>query len=416
MKDRIDPGDDERIRVLEFVNGFAVGGTERQVVNLGRALNRERFDLRVACLRRWGHYLEEMESCDVPIAEYPIDSLRNLRTARQQWRLSGDLKRGRIQVVHTYNFYPNLFALPVARLSGTPVIVASIRDMGLYLTPGQRRAQNFVCHLADRILVNAEAVRRWLLDEGFPAGRIGGIPNGIDVARFAAPRGAGIKRRWIGLPGSGPVVAVVGRLHGMKGVEYFLQAAAIVSRRFPEARFLIVGDRLAVRDGVVVSEPSDRAELLALADSLGLVGRLVFTGFRLDIPELLAEIDLSVLPSLSEGLSNVLLESMAAGVPVVATRVGGTPEALEDGLSGLLVPPRDATALAAAISRLLGDPALALRLGQGGRRRIARSFSIESMARETERVYCDLLHGVRREASTELPVASRPQTIQEDAR
>jgi len=119
---------------------------------------------------------------------------------------------------------------------------------------------------------------------------------------------------------------------------------------------------------------------------------------------------------LSEGLSNVLLESMAAGVPVVATRVGGTPEALEDGLSGLLVPPRDATALAAAISRLLGDPALALRLGQGGRRRIARSFSIESMARETERVYCDLLHGVRREASTELPVASRPQTIQEDAR
>src|SRR5882724_5281776 len=416
MNDRIDPGDDERIRVLEFVNGFAVGGTERQVVNLGRALNRERFDLRVACLRRWGHYLEEMESCDAPIAEYPIDSLRNLRTARQQWRLAGDLKRDRIQVVHTYNFYPNVFALPVARLSGTPVIVASIRDMGLYLTPGQRRAQNFVCHLADRILVNAEAVRRWLLDEGFPAGRIEVIPNGIDMARFAAPRGAGRIRCEIGLPESAPVVAVLGRLHAMKGVEYFLQAAAIVSRRFPEARFLIVGDRLAVRDGVVVSEQSDRTGLLALADSLGLAGRLVFTGFRLDIPELLAEIDLSVLPSLSEGLSNVLLESMAAGVPVVATRVGGTPEALEEGLSGLLVPPRDAAALAEAISRLLGDPALAHRLGQGGRRRIARSFSIESMARETERVYCDLLHGVRREISPGLPVASRPQTIQEDAR
>jgi glycosyltransferase involved in cell wall biosynthesis len=161
----------------------------------------------------------------------------------------------------------------------------------------------------------------------------------------------------------------------MKGVEYFLDAAALLAPRFPEVRFLIVGDG------------AGRNELEAHAGRLGLAERVTFTGFRTDVPDLLPEAAISVLPSLSEGLSNSLLESMAAGVPVVAARVGGNPEIVEHDVSGLLVPVRDSAALAGAISTLLEDPQLAARLGEAGRRRVAELFSMERSLSEVEGLY-----------------------------
>src|SRR5256886_4183628 len=142
---------------------------------------------------------------------------------------------------------------------------------------------------------------------------------------------------------------------------------------------------------MVVDSPYKR-ELEGYAVQLGLGERVVFAGFRLDVPEILAEVAVSVLPSLSEGLSNVLLESMAAGAPVVATRVGGNPEVVEDGETGLLVPPRDPAALAQAICRLLDSPELASRFGQAGRERVIKSFSLERMVQKTESLYLDLLN------------------------
>ena len=128
---------------------------------------------------------------------------------------------------------------------------------------------------------------------------------------------------------------------------------------------------------------------------LGIGGRVVFTGFRLDVPELLSEVAISVLPSLSEALPNVVLESMAAGVPVVATRVGGNPEVVEEGVTGLLVPPQDPAALAKAICRLLENPELASRYGRAGKQRIAEQFSLERMVRQTETLYLDLIRKAR---------------------
>lgn len=382
-----------RIRLLMFVNGFGMGGTERHVVNVGRAIDRSGFDLHLACFKRWGHFLGEIEDRQVPIWEYRIDSLRNRRTLREQWRFARDLRRHRIQIVHTYNFYPNVFALPAARLARAPLVLASIRDTGVYQTPMQKRAQRLVCRLAHGIVVNAEAVRRWLVEEGYRRDKIVVIRNGIDLSRFETPGDGPRLRRELGLPQKAPIVAVVSRLHELKGLDYFLQAAAAVAGRRPDVRFLIVGDRYGLRDGTVVQENAYRAELEELARRLGIAHRVVFTGFRLDIPELLAEVAVSMLPSLSEGLSNSLLESMAAGAPVVATRVGGSPEAVEDGVTGLLVPPRDAAALAHAMETLLGDRALARRLGLAGRRRVAEHFSLESMTREIERLYRGLLRG-----------------------
>jgi len=401
----------DRIRLLTFVNGFAMGGTERHVVNLGRALDRTRFDIHLACFRRWGHFLGEIEASSLPIWEYRIDSLHNHRTLREQWRFVRDLRRNRIQIVHTYNFYPNVFALPAARLARAPRVIASIRDTGVYQTPIQRRVQRLVCRLADCVVVNADAVKRWLIEEGYSPRKIVVIRNGVDLSRFQN-RGDGNRlRQEIGVPPGTRIVAVVSRLHEMKGLDQFLEAAATLAARHPDVRFLIVGDRLAVKDGAVVKEHAYRTGLEELARRLGIQDRVVFTGFRLDVPELLQEVAVSVLPSLSEGLSNFLLESMAAGVPVVTTRVGGSAEAVEDGETGILVPARDATALARAIDVLLSGPDLARRMGQAGKRRMAERFSLDVMTRATERLYWSLLHERGLETGNDPDVASRCEAI-----
>ena len=313
--------------------------------------------------------------------------------------------------MHTYNFYPNVFALPAARLARAPRVIASIRDTGVYQTPMQRRVQRLVCRLADCIVVNADAVKRWLIEEGYSPRKIVVIRNGVDLSRFQN-RGDGNRlRQEIGVPPGTRIVAVVSRLHEMKGLDQFLEAAATLAARHPDVRFLIVGDRLAVKDGAVVKEHAYRTGLEELARRLGIQDRVVFTGFRLDVPELLQEVAVSVLPSLSEGLSNFLLESMAAGVPVVTTRVGGSAEAVEDGETGILVPARDATALARAIDVLLSGPDLARRMGQAGKRRMAERFSLDVMTRATERLYWSLLHERGLETGNDPDTASRCEAI-----
>jgi glycosyltransferase involved in cell wall biosynthesis len=384
-----------RIRLLKFVNCFAIGGTERHVVNLVHGLDHSRFEVHMACLRRLGDLLKEIEASRRPLVEYPINSLYNHNALIKQLQFAKYIKQNRIHIVHTYGFYPNVFAILAARLAGAPVIVASIRDTGDMWTPMQRRVQKFVCRLADQILVNAEAVKRWLIAEGYAQEKITVIKNGIDISRFVGKDSGSQLRQELGLPPRAPLIAVFARLNQIKGVEYFLEAAAIIAGRCPEVRFLVVGSGSIPRDGAALEDVVYRRELESYTVRLGLEGRVVFTGFRLDVPEVLSEVAVSVLPSFSEGLSNTLLESMAAGVPVVATRVGGNPEVIEDGETGLLVPPRDAAALADAIYLLLENPKLASRFGQAGRQRVVELFSLERMIGETERLYLSLLNQAR---------------------
>ena len=375
-----------RIKALQFGTTLSIAGTERQLMNLGRSLDPSRFELHFACLKRCGHFLKEIEASRRPLVEYPINSLYNHNTFIKQLKFAQYIKYNRIHIVHTYGFYPNVFAIPAAWLAGAPVIVASVRDTGGYQTPTQSRVQKLVCRLADCIVVNAEAISDWLIAEGYDPEKITVIRNGIDLSHFTTKTRGSRLREELGLPQGAPVIAVLSRLHRFKGIEYFLEAAMIVSRRFPAVRFLIVGE------GMVVDSPYKR-ELEGYAARLGLGERVVFAGFRLDVPEILSEVAVSVLPCVSsEGLSNTLLESMAAGVPVVATKVGGNSEAVEQGATGLLVPPRDSAALAQAICRLLDCPDLSSRFGQAGRERVIQRFSLERMVQETESLYLDLLN------------------------
>jgi glycosyltransferase involved in cell wall biosynthesis len=188
----------------------------------------------------------------------------------------------------------------------------------------------------------------------------------------------------------------------MKGLEQFLEAAAVVARQTRDARFLIIGEPPPFDLGYL-------DELKSLAGRLGIGDRVIFTGLRSDVPTLLAGVDVAVMPSLNEALSNALLESMAAGAAVVATRVGGTPEALVDGENGLLVPPDDVAALSGAVTRLLDAPELAARLGRAARQSIADRFSVERMVETTESLYCDLL--ARAERKPGRPRLERPPVV-----
>jgi glycosyltransferase involved in cell wall biosynthesis len=379
------------IRLLNVVPTLLCGGTENHFMTLARSLDAARFDLQFACLRKWGPFVDELRERRIPLVEYPVATFRSVKAVVQQARLARHIRQQTVDIVHTYSFYGNVFAIPPARLAA-PVVIASIRDRGPYLTAMQRRVQRHVCRLADCILVNADAVKQWLLADGYDASKIEVIPNGVDLRRFGPVDRARI-RRSLGVAERARLVGVVSRLSRLKGIEDFLLAASMVAATLDDVRFVIVGEPSPIDDLDYLNELSE------MARSLGIQDKVVFTGLRSDVPEVMAALDVSVMPSLNEALSNVLLESMAAGAAVVATNVGGTPEALRDGIDGVLVPPARPQRMAAAIERLLNAPSRARQLGVTARKTIEDRYSLDRMVRATELVYDRLLSSKRRSAA-----------------
>lgn len=372
------------IRILKFLTLFAVGGTERQFVYMTKNLDRSQFDVRIGCHSLRGEFLKDIEAMNLPVTAYPISSLYSPATLRTQWRFTQDLKAQDVRLVHAWGFYPNVFAVPAARMAGC-VSIASVRDTGVFTEHARLKTllQTWACRLADRIVVNSAAVRDSLIALGIDDRRIEIVPNGVIVpARQPGDRDFPIRRE-LGISSTAPVVAVVSRLNPGKGIEYFLRALARVSERIPDARYLIIGSSYF--------DPTYKSQLENLAVDLTLTDRVIFTGERHDIPELLREVDLSVLPSLSEGLSNSLLEAMAAELPVVATNVGGNPEIVLDQTTGLLVPPRDPMALGDAMIRILQSPQMARQFAKAGYERVKSKFSLEASVHKTENLYLSLL-------------------------
>ena len=374
-----------RVKILKFLTHFGVGGTERQFLYAVGGLDRSRFDVRVGCLARIGPFIKDVQALNVPIWEYPTKSLYSYQSLRSQAKFVRDIRREGIQIVHTYGFYPNIFAILPAALATRCVTVASVRDMGVFSDRHKIRSitQATACRFADCIVANSNAVREWLLKQGLGRYDIRVIPNGIAIPQKRNRKDGLPVRAELNIEPTAPVIAVVGRLVRTKGLEFFLEAAAAVAARFDSARFLIVGGACA--------EPEYRTELEKRAAALNLTGRVIFTGQREDVSQIMSETDISVLPSLSESFSNAVLESMAHGLPVIATSVGGNPEIISDGENGVLIPPKDASALARSMIRLLESREFARRLGESARERVMREYSLERLLRRTEDLYISLL-------------------------
>jgi L-malate glycosyltransferase len=373
----------KRIRLLKFLSHFGVGGTERQFIHVANGLDRSQFDVQIACFRSEGPLLATLRP-EMPLRQYPVDrGFYHLRSILSQLHFANDVRQAKIDIVHTYGWYPNIFGIPAGWLAGRPILIASVRDTGAYLTPSKVRALRVTCTLADCVLANSAAGKSWLVEQGVKPHKIEVIRNGVKLPAQNGKRGTGGFRRQFGIPDEAPVCACIGRVVAGKGIDVYLRAARILADQNRNVRFLIIGTHSF--------DTNHKLEMDALARELQLDGRFIFTGERHNVEEILHDIDIVVHPSLTEGLSNVVLEAMAAGLPVVATRVGGNPELVQDGRTGVLVPPQNPIALAHAIAFLLDHPQTARQFGEAGRERIVREFSISEMLRRTEDLYLRLV-------------------------
>jgi glycosyltransferase involved in cell wall biosynthesis len=305
-------------------------------------------------------------------------------TARRLWRLLALVRARRPHIVHGLLFHGCVAAAILGRLAGTRVVVASRRNLGYSRsrTPHCRALEWLANRLTNLVIANSQAVREQVLrQEGLSADRVAVVHNGIDTRAFEPIPEQQVwdLRRRLALDGRWPVVGVVANLIDYKGLQYFLPAWASVVAKHQKAVALLVGD------GPL------RGSLEAQARAQGLGDAVRFLGYRADVPALLGLMDLVVQPSLEEGFSNAVLEAMGAGKPVVATAVGGIPEAVIDGETGRLVPARDAGALAGAILEVVGSSAESARLGEAARRRVREQFEIDVMVRRHEQLYADVL-------------------------
>jgi L-malate glycosyltransferase len=369
------------VRVFFLVDSFSTGGTETQAVELARRLDPTRYRVTLGCLRDEGPLRGRLEGSGVPIVEfYPRGGVKSPGGIYQLLRLAGFLRKQAFQVVHTHDLWSNLLGVPAARLAGTPVLISSRRDLsdGEWYTPGNRRTLRYIQKLSTAILANSEKVREDLLRvDAFLPEKIRVVYNGVDAGRFRIrahredlfPGSRGLK-----------LVVVVGNMHSdVKGYPWFIQAAAEVVNKYPRVRFLLVGDG------------EMRPEFERLAQEAGVKQHVLFLGHRQDIPEILSCCDIGVLPSTAEGMPNAILEYLAAGLPTIATSVGGSLEVIHDGVTGLLVPPRDEGSLASAILRLLEDPELAEALASAGRKHVEENFSFARLISNMSGLYDELL-------------------------
>lgn len=369
------------MRILYVHDNLEFGGGARWFTQLARGLrDRHRILFAGTAGGLLGRKLGEI---GVPLR--PLDFGTRVSPMRIA-RLCALIRGERVTLVHSMGARADFSARVAARLAGAPVLVSTIAMLvdGYEVSPLKRALYRAGIRLSERLadgfIAVSDAVRKTLVeDHGIPEAKVRRIYSGVELDAFTPGRQNGLaSKRALGLDPEAPLVGTIGRLVYQKAHHVFLRAASLVASAIPDAQFLIVGD------GPI------RSSLEQLSQELGL-RTCRFTGLREDVPELLSLMDVFALPSILEGLPRVLLEALAMARPVVAARIDGVTEVLEDRRTGLLVPPLDAVALAAAITRLLQDQALGRRLGEAGRKLVEDRFAVGRMVEEVDRFYTTLL-------------------------
>ena len=332
-----------------------------------RRLSPERFAVHVACFEKAGAWLPRVAERAVSIVEFPIRGFARPATAAAMLSFARWCRRQRIAVVQTCDLYANIFGLPGAALAGVPVRIGSRRELNPDKSPGQIRLQRQAYRCATKVVANSVAAQSILEEEGIASGSIAVIPNGVEAGRYPDRRDD--KTRPV------RTVITVANLRPEKSHETLIGAASLLAHQFPEVRYQMVGDG------------PRRRELEAAVRARGLERTVTFLGHREDVPQLLAAADVFVLPSISEAFPNAAVEAMAAGLPVVASSVGGLLDLIEPERTGLLVTPGDPQALATALHLLFIDRDFASRLGQSARAQVQQRYSFERMVSSFEELY-----------------------------
>jgi glycosyltransferase involved in cell wall biosynthesis len=359
-----------------MVRELGIGGTERQLVETARFLTRERFLPHVGCFRPNGPRRADLESAGVPILHLPLYSLGSKAFFPAATQFVRYLRQHQIQVVHSFDAPLNIFAVPIAKLAGTPAVLSSQRGHRDLTGARDKRLLRITDRLTDAVVVNCNAMRRYLVEEeGVSESKIHLCYNSVDFDHYRRIASAS---RW---PGQ-LVVGVVSALRPEKHISTLIQAFARLTRT--NAKLVIVGSG------------SEEPGLKALVGELGVGENCYFEPATSDVAGWLNQIDIFVLPSRTEAFSNSLMEAMACSCCVIATRVGGTPELIDDGENGLLFEVDDADELARQLDAMLADPVRRQRLGAAASAKMASQFTYSQAAATMQQIYDSVLFGAYR--------------------
>lgn len=361
------------IRVAYLIDRLSRAGTEMQLLGIIRSLDRSQVLPWLVLLDGEDDESQRLAPAECPVLRLGVRSLASLRAVRAAWRLAHWLRRNRIDVVQTYFIDSTRFGVPVARWAGVPRVIRVRNNLGYWLTRRHRWWNRMIEAGIDVTLTNSQAGRESLMAEGIPPERIVVMENGVEIEKFAAapPRFGNPLR-----------IGAVANLRPVKGLDLLVRAAAELTRKHDHLLFEVAG------------EGPQREELERQIRDLGLESRFILRGSVSEIPQFLARMDVAVLPSRSESLSNALLEAMASGRAIVATRVGAAARLIDDGVEGLLVEPENVPDLVRALDFMVQHPEAGRRMGEAARQRVAANHSRDMVCRNYERFYRQFVCGV----------------------
>jgi len=371
--------DGKKFNILYLHNESIMGGAEISLLNLVKGLNRKLFIPHFICSKE-GPFIDELEKIKItpdfvqfPGIRWP-NPVQIYNTVRN---LIDIIKKKHINLIHSNQPRSNLFGAIAAKIKNVPIVWHE-----RCLERGRFDSDNIFSFLPDRIICNSSAVRN-RFTKGKIDTKIKTILNGVDLREFDPELDGRVIRKEFNIGEDELIIGTVGRIDPEKGYEYFIESARIILQDFKNIRFLVVGGAF--------NNPSLEKSLYEMSVEKGIDKKTIFTGFRRDIPQILASMDVVVLPSGTDACSRVLFESMAMRRPLVATNAGGTPEVVQEGVTGLLIKPGDSSEMAKCIMKLLNNKNLAEQYGNAGRTRVETMFTIEKNIKETENVYLELL-------------------------
>lgn len=369
----------KKFSILHTIQTGGPGGAESVVLNLASGLDSSRFRS-VVLLPRKGWLSERLQERSIPTYFVNSKAWFDLRLPLGIARV---VRQEKIDLIHSHLPGQNFYSCVAGRLTGRKTIATYHGPIELIQSRGLRGAiqLGWVRRSAAAVVVVCDKMRRMLLNLKFPPGKIVLIYNGISLDRFQASANGRLKEE-LGVETRAKLVGMVANFRESKGYEFYIRAARRVLITMPETRFVAVGHM----------DPLATKPFVSLVEELGIQDRFTFLGFRSDIPEILSGLDLFVLSSVNEGFPLVTLEAMAAGKPAVVTRCGGPEEVVDDGRTGLLVPPGDVDALAAGIIAVLSDPERSAAMGRNARSKVENGFTLGKMIQEYEELYCRYLN------------------------